>query len=218
MEKLTLIEDLSQSVGMLKSLKAKNSKLYIWQHPEGGDRFGFDIDAEDLVITKKFMLFGDHRLLKMKENEDLFFYYEPLMLIFKAKVIKKGPGHLFLGKPEKVQIKDTRKESRLPITDKEISVNISKKIINSAAARFKFRLFDISEGGISFLIDPYHGLSFFVGEELKIHSINHFILTPLIGGRVIYLQPFRWNGEDRVKMGLEFKRKLSMSEIKSMTN
>jgi hypothetical protein len=216
LSQLGAVKDKKEVMQIIHSIQSMGNGFYIWQNFEEKGRIGFDVESEQLTLDKKFTVRGQRECSTFIEGEDLFFFYEKQMVIFKTRVLVNNRSHLILSPPDQMQLRNTRAQKRLNLLHTADTANISKKNRNATPTRYRLKLFDLSEGGASFILTSEQGNNINENNNIKIHGVNKTILSPYLDSTVCYKVPFKVGEKNCFKIGVKFDREISKTEIYEM--
>lgn len=162
------------------------------------------------------LLFNREAAAKFQREIPLYFFAGPNTIIFKADILKVLPEHIVLEYPHAMQIEDARDTKRFYFKLDTKHLFISKKNRNSTPTRYKVSLYDLSLTGASFTLNKSQVQNLFEKDEIKLHSIDEQIFSPFINANIRYVVPFKLHGNGLFKVGIQFDRKLTEGEIKTV--
>ncbi|PIP94448.1 MAG: hypothetical protein COW00_16600 [Bdellovibrio sp. CG12_big_fil_rev_8_21_14_0_65_39_13] len=199
----------------LQGLKAREKEIFAWQNIDN-QRISMTISTADFILGEKLFIFNKEVCKIFQESKPLYFFAGPNTIIFKAQVLAKKNEHLVIEYPESMQIEESRDTKRFYFKQNFKFLNVSKKNKNSTPTRYRVSLFDISESGASFTLNDFQKQNIDSKDSLKLHSIDDQILSPYLNAEIKYIVPFRVMGTSLHKVGIQFDRLLTPSELKTI--
>lgn len=199
----------------LQGLKAREKDIFVWQN-RLDERISMTISSADFILGEKLFIFNKEACEKFEESLPIYFFAGPNTIIFKAQVLAKKNEHIVIEYPESMQIEESRDTKRFYFRQNLKYLNVSKKNKNSTPTRYRVSLFDISESGASFTLNEFQKQNIDSEDQIKLHSIDDQILSPYLNAQIKYIVPFRVMGTSLYKVGIQFDRLLTNSELKTI--
>ena len=221
MAKVLTIKDKQQIPDVLGSMVECGTLVTLWQL----------IDNRRVLspaIIKKINYANWTVILHCLNRQNLFNFDEKVTLyccsnnknlVFKSHLEKNKREFLIMDLPNFVKIIEKRTAMRFFFRDKKIPVlcgntsNIDYTAKHTQKVQAK--LFDISQTGCCFYIDPLDTVEFKTGDSLQLFEIAEEIVKS-VKGRVKYSQVVkRHDGSTQIKIGVEFQHKIDIKSVVS---
>lgn len=87
-------------------------------------------------------------------------------ILFQSKIISLTTDEMIVEIPKMVAIQDRRSSLRCKIVDENVKLSFTKQITKDRFQKFEKKLFDLSKGGISFIMTASESEYFEKGDEL----------------------------------------------------
>lgn len=151
---------------ILENTKQKDQQFQLWKQ---GQRILYNFSLSSLspiLRTAKFLNKGS-AVFDVKPNEVIFFYEKATQMIFKSVCNFQSQAEIGIDLPETLKCKDFRLKPRKTygFNEKKISFQM---VYNGKTIDYKKQLLDVSEEGISFLINSEELRLFYPRDKIQI--------------------------------------------------
>lgn len=190
-----LLTNRLEIINALYSLYRNTSTVLLWQKRSEDNRvarasFINVLDLKNKNFSTSPLKQKDYQNFKREHN--IYFRSKDKGVVFKENQFRLSKGHVTIPFPEEIHLFSNRIASR---THVGFRVRSFAEVMRSTGDQTIFgrtpmllQIFDISPGGISFLLDENHVKGLFQGDRLFIKRTNNRLLDFELYGKVRYLQ------------------------------
>jgi hypothetical protein len=204
-------------VRWLEKMKEEGSIVTIWQREDDQRKISSfhikSIQGHEKKISYE-PISKDHMTLNIAMPA--YITLDHGSMVFKADLCEIYQSQVISLFPEEIHLKDLRDCERRPI--KNHHRNIIQGMIffplDIKPLDIKLPVFDISESGISLIINKKEANKIKADLKIFIHKIGLHTLKNSITGKIIYLAPYVENNkvnDDLFRIGVKFDKKISTS-------
>ena len=211
---------------VLEILLKQHTDIYIWPKSYDGGQLG----ANDRIVVelKSFSALTNEMVVKSKNSEIRFIYNEGDIirfsnyrsnLTFETKILKVHPHLLFLKKPKMINLDEARKDKRINVSNRDISIRYTIKI-NNKDETILGQVLDISPTGIGLMclernIKLMEQVNF--GEKIELTQFNLQNLPIGAYGSLRYKQIMnvenKKNKIQLMKVGIQMDPKVDIEDL-----
>lgn len=218
-----LLTNRLEIVNALYSIYRNTSTILLWQKKEEGNRVARAsliniLDLKNKNFSTSPLESKDYKSFKRENN--IYFRSKDKGVVFKENQFRLSKGHITIAIPDEIHLFSNRIASR---THVGFRVRSFAEVMRSESDQSIFgrtpmllQIFDVSPGGISFLIEETHVKNLFQGDRLFIKRANNRLLDFELFGNVRYLQKINFIHDQKDhtfwKVGVAFDSLLSTDE------
>lgn len=197
-----------------KFYQSEKKIILLWQNLLGKrikvPALVFDINAANEI---RFLSVG--QTIPFSLDLPLYIYGEYKTLLFKTNIKSIQAGELTVSMPKMVRFAEFRNIKRYDISSlKNCLVSLKKKTTDESN-EFTYKLNDISENGLSFLMGNENPVK--VGDMVQITQIQTDQISYNLNGKIIHVSPvLNSQGVMDVKMikvGVKFQEKFKLKDL-----
>lgn len=197
-----------------KFYQSQKKTILLWQNIQGKrikvPALIFDINGVNEV---RFLSIG--QIIPFKTDAPVYIYGEHKTLLFKTSIKSIQGGELTVGMPRMVRFEELRNIRRFDISSLKNCLVTMRKQNTSESNDFTYKLHDISENGLSFLMGNESHLK--TGDAVQITQLQTDQISYPLNGIIVHVSPsLNSQGVMDVKMakvGLKFKEKLKLKDL-----
>lgn len=189
--------------------------LTLWQNIQGTR-----VKAEAIVFEAspkndiKLLALGQE--MPFRADLPLYIYGEHKTLLFKTTIKTKSGGELLVPLPKMVRFAEMRKIKRYDLSEiKNCQVGLRKHLDVQENKDYNFKINDLSDAGMSFLIGQEH--NFKAGDVVQVNQIQNDNLTYTLNADIVHVSPLvSAQGIMDVKLkkvGVRFRSKLRLKDL-----
>lgn len=214
MKTMRLSVSSSEIVTSFKYYQLEKKTLLLWQNTQG-TRAKVPALAFEITPSNEIRFLSVGQTFPFAMDLPLYIYGEHKTLLFKANIKAMQGGELTVNMPKMIRFAELRAIKRFDISSLKNCLVSMKKISTNDLNEFTYKLTDISEDGLSFLMGNDNPLK--IGETIQITQVQTDKISYNLNGKIVHVSPvLNSQGVMDVKMikvGVKFQDKFKLKDL-----
>lgn len=214
MKTMRLSLAMQEIISSFKFYQAEKKTILLWQNIQGRR---IKVPALVFVVsdTNEIRFLSVGQTIPFSPDNSLYIYGEHKTLIFKASIKSIQGGELTISVPKMVRFEELRNIKRFDISSVKNCLVTLRKSNASVTNEFTYKLSDISESGLSFLMGNDSQLK--TGDLVQITQVQTDQIAYNLNGKIVHISPIR-NSQgvmdvNMTKVGVKFQDKFKLKDL-----
>lgn len=215
MTNFRVTSDTAEIFNLFKLLQNTQNIINIWQT---------HFQQRQMADAQIISVDNDHLLLQLTEEievipeKHIYFYCEEKTVVFKINHYSLKKRTLKISIPKELTLEELRSESRFNLSNVKnttIEFEIMNDQIEDENKGFSARMYDISSGGLSFLIPVKNKDLLVIDDILKLQRIAKDTIN--LKGKILHVHPYTSKTElvktPLLKVGIKLENNLDLNSL-----
>jgi hypothetical protein len=217
MDRLRILKDETEILTLLNSLCDSGAPIMVWQKIQDQERVVFNGEVDVVSQEKKVFMVSLKEPIEdgdFTTERTIYLRGEMQSILFKQKTRQIKNDRLAITIPDEIRVIEKRAEPRLDLSAKRVFSTLSK-LDNAgiSSSKLQARLLDVSELGLSVMLNKKRATEFYEGDIFCLLSLNKTEMENEVVAKVMYIReidPFH------IRVGFRFDERIDKKLLKNI--
>lgn len=213
MKTMRLSVAMQEILASFKQYQFEKKTLLLWQNIQGR-RVKVPAIVFEITATNDLRFLSVGQTIPFSLDLPLYIYGEHKTLLFKTSVKTMQGGELSVSMPRMVRFEEMRTIKRYDISSVKNCLVTMKRKNSNEENEFIYKLNDISDAGLSFLMGQDSPLK--AGDNIRITHVQSDQIFYNLNGKIVHVSPIYNQGVVDVKLtkvGVKFEDKFRLKDL-----